>query len=310
MPPITPFQQPAPAARKNKSLSLQLTDRDLRIFDFFTAIRFAETSHFAAALVPTSFPTEEKLRRRLRKFAILGYLDRPAKRIAPARETEYGVLDEKRERGRPEDIWALAQRGANLLKLKGDWNRNNGRLRPSSFPHPLMITRVYTMLRIAAAKGLISLDGWQGENVWRVQVPIKGTFLPLVPDAVFILSDNRTDREATIFLETDNNTEPLRRTTMVQSSFYKKCLAYWQYWADEIKPRHETMLVFTVAKTPERAEALRLTAQTIDAEGRGLNLFWFTSEQTWDISAPERFLYEPIWTTAAGERQALFCRFG
>jgi hypothetical protein len=54
------------------------------------------------------------------------------------------------------------------------------------------------------------------------------------------------------------------------------------------------MLVFTVAKTPERAEALRLTAQGVDAEGRGLNLFWFTNEQTWDISTPERFLYERI----------------
>ena len=66
------------------------------------------------------------------------------------------------------------------------------------------------------------------------------------------------------------------------------------------------MLVFTVAKTPERAEALRLTAQAINAEGHGLNLFWFTNEQAWQISTPERFLYEPIWTTAAGERQALF----
>jgi len=30
------------------------------------------------------------------------------------------------------------------------------------------------------------------------------------------------------------------------------------------------------------------------------------SEQAWDMAAPGRFLYEPIWTTAGGERHALF----
>jgi hypothetical protein len=154
---------------------------------------------------------------------------------------------------------------------------------------------------------LTILDQWKGENSWRGRIPVDGKSLPLVPDALFLISDNRTESEATIFLETDNHTEPLRRTTMLQSSFFRKCAAYWQYWADERRPKGEPMLVLTVAKTPERAEALRLTAQAVNAEGRGLNLFWFTSEQAWQISTPEQFLYEPIWTTAArGERQALF----
>jgi hypothetical protein len=233
-------------------------------------------------------------------------VDRPARRISPLRELEYKLFEERQDRGRPQDIWALGQRGADILKLKGDWNRNNGRLRPTSFHHPLMITRVYSTLHVAATNGLVSVDQWIGENGWRGRIDVDGESLPLVPDAIFLLSDKRTDREATIFLETDNSTEPLRRKAMEQSSFFKKCAAYWQYWADELRPKGEPMLVFTVAKTPERAEALRQAAQAVDDDGRGLNLFWFASESSWQISKPEQFLYEPVWTTAAGERQALF----
>ena len=303
---MTKAEQRDGAGQQRKSRSLQLTERDGRILAFFRAIRFAETSHFAGALVPNQFPTEEKLRRRLRKLAHMGYLDRPARRISRVRLSEFEIAGEEKPRGRPEDIWALAQRGADVLKLPGDWNKNNGRLRSSAFPHRLMISRVYSTLMAAASRGLVTLDQWSGENEWRGRIAVDGDSLPLIPDAVFILSDHRSDAQALVFLEADNSTEPLRRTTMAQSSFFKKCLAYWHYWIDEIRPRHETMLVFTVAKTPDRAEALRLTTESVDEKGRGLNLFWFTHEATWEIATPEKFLYEPIWTTAAGDQVALF----
>jgi hypothetical protein len=66
------------------------------------------------------------------------------------------------------------------------------------------------------------------------------------------------------------------------------------------------LIVLTVAKTAARAEALRETAKKTDPQGRGLNLFWFTSEDQWTSTEPERFLYEPIWVTAAGEQRSLF----
>ncbi len=93
---------------------------------------------------------------------------------------------------------------------------------------------------------------------------------------------------------------------MTQSSFFKKCVAYWRYWMDEIRPRHESMIVLTVAKTAERALKLRFTAKAVYEEGRGLNLFWFTHERAWEIATPDKFLYRPIWTTAGGEARALF----
>jgi hypothetical protein len=66
------------------------------------------------------------------------------------------------------------------------------------------------------------------------------------------------------------------------------------------------MIVLTVAKTAERAEALRLSARAVDEEGRGLNLFWFADEEAWDVLTPEQFLYQPVWTTAVGEKRAVF----
>ena len=150
--------------KERKSQSLLLTERDVTVLNFFSAIRFVETNHFAASLVPALFPTEEKLRRRLRKLAEMGYLDRPARRITGSRLPEIELAMEKRGRGRPQDIWAVAQRGADVLELPGDWNKNNGRLRPSAFPHRLMISRVYSTLKVAEGRGLISLEDWMGEN--------------------------------------------------------------------------------------------------------------------------------------------------
>jgi hypothetical protein len=294
--------------KERKSQSRLLTERDLTVLNFFSAIRFAETSHFAASLVPALFPTEEKLRRRLRKLAEMGYVDRPARRITGPRLPEIELAMEKRGRGRPQDIWAVAKRGADVLKLPGDWNKNNGRLRPSAFPHRLMISRVYSTLRLAESRGLISLDQWSGENTWRGRVTVGGVSLPIIPDAIFIVADNSSGAQAMVFLEVDNGTEPVRRSSMLQSSFYKKCMAYWHYWIHEIRPRHESMIVLTVAKTIERAEALRLAAKAVDEQGRGLNLFWFGAEPAWKINEPEGFLYETAWTSPSNERHSVFKR--
>jgi len=287
---------------KRKSPSPRLGERDRAVFEWFRDIRYAETGHFAAVLTPSVFPTEWVLRRRLRKLAQMGYIDRPARRITPEREQEFVLADETRERGRPQDVWALAQRGAEALELADatDWNRNNGRLRHSSFAHPLMISQVYTTVRILAAKEVIGLESWSGENTWRGRITVDGQLLPIVPDAVMVISVPRTGRQIPIFLETDNATEPLRRSAFEQSSFYKKVIAYREYWLKHFRPENDPMLVWTVAKTPTRAASLRDLTESIDAEQHGMNLFWFSDLTQWNLSAPERLVSAPIWKTATG----------
>lgn len=301
----TPSPTPHRAAARSKRAPV-LTSRDLHVLEIFRALRFAETRHLLAMLTPTPYPTAQKLRLRLPKLERLGLVTRPARRIAPHRHDLYRLAESVRNRGRPEDVWALAQSGADLLHLDGDWNRNNSRLRSSAFAHPLMIASVYTVLRVAAARGLVELEDWTGENQWRQRIRVGPHELPIVPDATFRLGDNRTDRETRVFLEVDNHSEPLTRSGLDQTSFLKKTTAYWHYWDRMIRPSGAGLIVMTIAKTPERAERLGLTAARTDPQGRALNLFWFTSENQWEISAPETFLYHTIWRTASGEDRSLF----
>ena len=303
---IHPSPTLSDGAAENRA-RLALTARDPEVLELFRGIRFATTSQLAALLVPQAFPTAHRLRLRLGKLERKGFLDRPARRRSVKSRVEYELRSDARLRGRPEDIWALAQAGAKLLKLPGDWNRNNGRLRPGAFAHPLMVTKVFLTLAHAADRGLLDLEEWVGENGRRLRVVLDGVPRSLAPDGSFRLVDHRTEAEAPlVFLEADNHTEPLTRIAFGQSAFRTKCVLYWHHWLSAVRPQQGAMIVLVVAKTATWAESLRRTAKEADAHGRGLNLFWFTSEDRWTITAPEEFLYAPIWTTAAGEQRAIF----
>jgi len=280
--------------------------RDLYVLDVFRAVRFADTATLAAILTPHPFPNHQRLRLRLPKLHRLGLIDRPARRITVPERIE--LEDEISKRGRPQDIWALAQKGADVLRLPGDWNRNNGRLRPGAFAHPLTIARIFAVLQAAATREFIGIESWQGENVFHARVAVEGRQLPIVPDATFELTAG-SGKAFRAFLEVDNGTEPLTRSTFDQSSFLKKCIAYHAYWKRVLRPHGEgETVVLTVAKTPAGAERLRRTAARVDDGSQGWQLFWFASEQDFSVSAPDRFLFDHIWKTTSGEKWAMFPR--
>lgn len=257
-------------------------------------------------LTPSPFPTVKKLHLRLPKLERGGYLTRPARRIAARTPEPFELASATPRRGRPQAVWALAQRGADALHLAGDWNRNNSRLHPGAFAHPLAITRVFTTLQVAQAQRRISVESWTGENAWRTKIRAGRHTLPVVPDATCLLVDHDSDREAQILLEIDNHTEPLTRSTAALTSVTRKFLGYWHYWDQVVRPQEIGMIVLTVAKRRDYADRLRRAAVRVDPEGHGLNLFWFTSEEDWAMTDAESFLYRPIWTTAAGETRAIF----
>jgi hypothetical protein len=72
---------------------------------------------------------------------------------------------------------------------------------------------------MAAAKGIIGLESWTGENRWRGRIEIDGQKLPIVPDSVMALSVPGRVRRVPIWLECDCNTEPLTRSGFEHSSF-------------------------------------------------------------------------------------------
>lgn len=291
---------------ETKQVAPIVQKRDLEILDVFRAVRFADTATLAAILTPAPFPNSQRLRLRLPKMERLRLIDRPARRIAG--ETEFVIEGDKIARGRPQDIWALAQRGADLLRVAGDWNRNNHRLRPGAFAHPLAIARIFALLRVAATRGWIEFESWQGENAFRDRIAVDGRQLPIVPDATFEIGAAGGKRFRA-FLEIDNATEPMTRSTFDQSSFMKKCIAYHAYWKRVLRPHGDSgTVVLTVAKTPAGAERLRRTAARIDDGRQGWQLFWFASEQDFSLTTPERFLFEHIWRTCSGEAWAIFSR--
>jgi hypothetical protein len=276
-----------------------MRDRDL--LALFRHIRFAETRQLADAIIPALFPSYQTLRVRLGKLGRAGLLDRPGRRILP---DPYAVASDGRTNGRPQDIWALGQRGAALLDLRGDWKRNNTRLRPVSFPHALGITKVFLTLKLAAFRNLIDLDEWIPENQFRETVIVDGERISMIPDATARIADRRSDRETRTFVEVDNGTAPIERSSFRQSSFGRKTAAYQTYWETEVRPQHGAMVVLTVARTPERATALREATGAKHPYPR--NLFWFAAVTDWPITNPERFLYEPMWQTGGGDSRALF----
>lgn len=64
-------------------------------------------------------------------------------------------------------------------------------------------------------------------------------------------------------------------------------------------------VVLTVAETEARTTSLQETALDADPRGRGLNLFYFTPVESWNLEQPETFSCEPIWSTPSGEQRRL-----
>jgi len=168
----------------------------------------------------------------------------------------------------------------------------------------LGITKVFLTLKLAAVRKLIDIEEWRPENQFRESVVVAGERLTMIPDATAVIADNRSDRDTTVFLEIDNGTEPIERSSFRQASFGRKTPAYQAYWETVIRPQHGAMVVLTVARTRERALALQAATGAKHPHPR--NLFWFAAISDWPITNPERFLYERMWTTGAGENRALF----
>src|SRR4051794_28803436 len=108
--------------------------RDLAVLEVFLSVRFIDTATLSTVLTPEPFPNHQRLRLRLPRLERYRLIARPARHLATA--AEFVVVGDKRRRGRPQDIWALADKGAALLEIAGDWNRNNRRLTPGAFGHP------------------------------------------------------------------------------------------------------------------------------------------------------------------------------
>lgn len=267
---------------------MQLTGRDRAIIALVHRHRFLRSSHITG-LIGDSSP---QLLRRLQLLFHHGFLERPRAQI-----------DYYHQGGSRPIVYGLGHKGAELLKLQLDWpnphrdeNRFVGRL---FLEHALLISDVRVALELAcrASQKFRLVDAAdiplpskieRHREPFRWSVKVGGRWeVGLIPDAVFALQSTADLQDvAFFFLEADRGTMPVTRSTLSQSSFYRKLLAYEATWTQNIHRARfgfHRFRVLTVTMSLARAENLAAAAHGLE---RGHGLFLFT-----DLSS---FLDNPL----------------
>lgn len=78
-----------------------------------------------------------------------------------------------------------------------------------------------------------------------------------------------------------------------------KMRAYWTWWREDGHTRKldiKSFRVLVIAISEQRKENLREITKQADDSQQGSNMFWFTSEKSYNLDNPETIL-KPIWQT-------------
>lgn len=287
---------------------LQLTDRDRDIIRHIHRNRFLRSTHICA-LVPGS---PQQILRRLKLLYHQGFLERPRVQI------EY-----YHEGGSREIVYGLGRKGASFIhkELGCDlqallWDTKNGSIGRVFLEHALLVSDIMVALELACREKQIRLvterelmpsDAAGRERQWfRWHVNIAGQKLAAVPDRVFALEFAGRDgklRRSYFFLEADRGTMPVIRKSLLQTSFYRKLLAYEATWLQRVHERRlgfHRFRVLTVTTGPERVRSLNEACANLKT-GHGLFLF---ADKT-ILDKPENILSHVWQSGRAGETGTL-----
>jgi hypothetical protein len=260
-------------------------ERDHEIIRHVHCNRFLRSTHICALVSGSS----QQILRRLKLLYHHGYLERPRIQI------EY-----YHEGGSREFVYGLGKKGALLIHKElgcelGSllWDTKNGSIGRVFLKHALLVSDIMVAIELACREKQIRLlterelaPDHNRERQWfRWRVTVGGRNLSAIPDLVFALefpSPDENRRRSYFFLEADRGTMPVIRSTLVQTSFYRKLLAYEATWAQSIHEkrfRFHRFRVLTVTTGPERVKSL------IEACGRlktGHGLFLFADKTILD----------------------------
>jgi hypothetical protein len=282
-----------------------VTSRDRQIVQLVFEHRFLRSSHILA-LIPGS---RQQLLRRLQLLFQHSYLERPR-----------AQLGWYHKGGSREIVYGLGAKGAELLPRETSFaafdlqevetNHQIGRV---YLEHALLVSDIMVALEVACRASNIrflpakDLLVRRKENICRWKVKINSTTtLGVVPDRLFALEfpncDGKTER-AYFFLEADRGTMPVVRSSLAQTSFFRKLIAYEATWLQRIHERRygfHRFRVITVTTSAARVKSL------VDACGQlkqGHGLFLFADKSI--LEKPGEFL-SYIWQSGrAGETSML-----
>lgn len=276
-----------PRFRRVTVAPIALTDRDIEIIRVVHKFRFVRSTH----LLDLTGSPYKPLMRRLQLLYHHRYLDRPRAQIE-----HFSVGGSKPM------VYALGNRGADLLaeldgqrRAKVDWtakNRETGRV---FIEHTLLIADVMVALDVACRDraDVRLIDGnellrefpvatQRARNPFLMSVRVVHdeavADVGLVPDRIFALEYPQVGKRAYFFLEADRATMPVVRTSLEQTSIFRKLLAYHQAWRQEIPVARfgfKNFRALFVTSSAERAQTM-LDANRTATAGQGSRLFLFS----------------------------------
>jgi len=280
---------------------IQLTDRDREIIRRIHRHRFLR-SHQIAALLGGS---EQQIVRRLQLLFHHGYLERPRAQVKFV------------ERGGSQPLaYGLGNKGGALLRREfglavdsDAWSEKNHAVGRVFLEHALLVSDVIVSLELACRKHDIrllyedelALPAQRQPFRWWVKIA-GGTKLGVIPDAVFALeyaNHNDQMQRAYFFLEADRGTMPVIRKNLVQTSFFRKLLAYEATWTNKVHQRHLGIHRFRVLTVTTIAARVQTLLNACSQLKRGHGLFLFTDKMTLEKTDD---MLASVWRTIKQEQ--------
>ena len=294
-------QNRLPKYRRSKERfgPLQLTARDLEILGLVHRYRHVWVDHLQA-LIPGS---DRQLARRVQGLFHHAYL---ARFVPPSRM--------RLQLGSPKMVYALDTAGAKVLaEARGisldelGWHTSHNRRMEWFVEHQVMISDFHAILELAlSGHPDLRLDTWRQDKDLRGEVEIEypdgDRMFRVAPDAHFAVIDGTARRN--FFLEIDRGTEEHRRLR-AKFEAYRWYLAEGSGYHDDYENSNDVR-VLVVTTSEGRLDRMLKTLADLDQRGKGLNQFWFTTADRYDLSKTASVL-SPIWRTFRGnEAKTLF----
>lgn len=284
--------------RASEPPRFQVTDRDIAIIRHIARHRFLRSTHIAA-LVGRSI---DRTNDRLCRLFHAGYVDRPR-----------AQLDYYPTKGSAPMVYALADRGAQLLRERGeiglsgiDWGRKNLEAGRPFIEHQLEIADFEVAAQLSAersgyhytnAEDIVSkLPAAAGSNKGnpfslRVTVSHQGAHheVGLVPDIAFAIDLKKRARRNFV-AEIDRGTMPITRADFSQTSIERKLRSYLSAYISHLFERKFGWKFFRVLFVTSDDNRIRSMIEELRSiqppSAAGSSLFLFASRDALRASDP------------------------
>lgn len=292
--------------RCENSSPLSITERDVLILSLVERYRLMASNHLFRLIGGS----RQHLIRRLGRLFHAGYLERPRAQLFLSDLSSRGIA------------YVLAKAGREVLQKRGVATsstspRFNAVTSSLSIAHSLRVADVVSRFESEAVKRgwrFVPHQDWFGKDAamprwsqvrWKIRLKERGRRIDtwLIPDAAFVI-ETAVDRPCYFLVEYDRGTMPVRRSSLAQSSFHRKVLAYIEtrrcgaLWKQFGVPAFR---VLVITESTKRMHNLQAATAACFQRGES-KMFLFMSLE----DAKEPRLLDGNWRQCSGLKVRLF----